>query len=236
MKKLAVLFALLGVVALVSGASAIQNAGSVGIGHGIAVPGNDTNPCPGSTNLLNYDGTAENGYCWQYGGVVPGSSYGAFAEGYDAGGAGYVCGIELFLTSIGNPSQPADLYVWDSDGTNPNNVLSLTSGVAINGVGMWPSITQFDLGIGDTAVTGAFFVGYWANFSGQGCGYFIAADLDGFGGLPRTNIAPGIGYPTGWQDPSGVWGPTMALGIGCYLRGSTPTQETTWGAIKHLYN
>ena len=67
-------------------------------------------------------------------------------------------------------------------------------------------------------------------------GWFIAADLDGFGGLPRTNLAPGSGYGTGWADPSIVWGPTQALGICAYLTtGVIPVEETTWGAIKALY-
>jgi hypothetical protein len=148
MKKLAILFALLGVVAGTAGA---VNNGSVGHGQGIILPSQDTNPC-GGLLLLNFDGSAENGYCWQYGGIVP-PYYGAFAECYDPG----------------------------------------------NGV-QW--------------------VGYWANYSTAPCGYFIAADTNGFGGCPFTNIAPGIGYPTGWGNVSAVWGPTQSIGIGAWFSGN----------------
>jgi len=235
MKKLAVLFALLGVAAMMSGASARENVGSVGLGHGIAVHGGDTNPCPGSTLMTNYDGTGENGYCWQYGGVVA-PDYGAFAEGYSASGS--VCGIQLNLTQIGyyTGGNVVDAYVYDSNGTNPTTVLGVTTGCNPGTIAFWPSISNNDIDINDVNVNGNFFVGYWSNWPGQFCQFYVGADLDGFGGLPRTNIAPGIGYPTGWNDVSIVWGPTMAIGVGAYVSSGTPVQESTWGAIKHLYN
>jgi len=106
---------------------------SVGPGSGVLVPGPDSNPCPGSALFLNDDGTFENGYAWQYGGVV-------------------------------------------------------------------------------------------------------LPDLDGFGGMPRTRIAAGIGYPTGWQDPSIIWGPTQALGLGPWCaQEPIPVERATWGRVKNLY-
>jgi hypothetical protein len=231
MKKLSMVLALLGVVAF--GAQAADN-NEVGLGTGIVIPGPDANPCPPAAFLLNADGSYENGYAWQYGGVVP-PNYGAFAEGYN--GAGNCCGVGLFLTTLQGYyfGQNCDVYVWDSAGANPNNVLSMTPGVVPGAIAFWPAISQHDIDSADAAVNGDFFVGYWGNWPGQLTAWFVAADLDGFGGLPRTNIAPGIGYPTGWQDPSVVWGPTQSVGIGAYVGGEVPVENTTWGAIKNLY-
>lgn len=240
MKKLAVLFALLGVAAMITGASAKQNMGSVGKGHGIAVHSHDTNPCPGSTLMLNYDGSGENGYCWQYGGVVA-PYYGAFAEGYNAAPNSGVCGIALFLSQIGyyTGGNVVDAYVFGSDGNNPTNVLGSATGLNPGTIAFWPSISESDLAIGPVCVNGDFFVGYWGNWPNGFCQFYCAADLNGFGGLPRTNIAPGIGYPTGWNDPSIIWGPTMAMGIGVYSSGPCivpiPVKATSWGSIKRLY-
>ena len=71
---------------------------------------------------------------------------------------------------------------------------------------------------------------------GTGPGWWVGADLDGPGGFPYTNIAPGIGFPTGWQDVSVLWGPTQALGIGAEVLpcDPVPTVGTTWGRIKAL--
>ena len=211
MRKLVVLFALLGIAGAAS--AAVLTHGSLGIGHGITVPSQDSNPCNGVLSL-NYDGTAENGYCWQYGGVVA-PYYGAFAECFSWPNND-VCGIELMLSGVGYPCFGCDLYVWDDAHGVPGNVLSLTSGINPCPVATWPSISTHDFAIGGAGVNGNFWVGYWVNASSAVCPYFVAADLDGFGGCPYTNIAPGIGYPTGWQNVSVVWGATQALGIGAW--------------------
>ena len=233
MKRLAILFALMGVIA--TGASAVENIGSVGAGTGIVLPSGDADPCGDGTLMLNFDGSGENGFCWQYGGIVP-PYYGAFAECYDAG-ANSVCGIQLLLTGIGYPCGVCDAYVWEDGGGVPGNVLSMTSGLNPCPVATWPSISTHDHAISNTAVNGLFWIGYWNDASAQPCGYFVGADTDGFGGCPYTNIAPGIGYPTGWNHASTVWGPVQAIGIGAWLGegGGNPTEETTWGQIKTLY-
>jgi len=229
MKKLAILFALLGVVAGTAGA---VNNGSTGPGEGIVVPSPDTNPCNGVL-CLNFDGSAENGYCWQYGGIVP-PYYGAFAECCEI--ADPICGIQLLLTGVGYPCGPFDAYVWEDGGGAPGNVLSMTPGLNPCPVASWPSISTHDFAI-TQAGGGLTWFGYWANFSTAPCGYFVAADTNGFGGCPFTNIAPGIGYPTGWNNVSVVWGPTQAIGIGAWVGGEpVPVRETTWGQIKDLYN
>jgi len=188
---------------------------STGRGDGAVVPGPDSNPCPGSDLFLSSDGSYENGYAWQYGGIVP-PNYGAFAEGFGSGGS--ICGVQLALTQVGSfHDWPIDVYIWASDGLNPDYVLSVTTGIHVSPPAYWPSISLHDIRVVDTGVSGcAYFVGFWGNWPGMLTPWYLGADLDGPGGLPRTNIAPGIGYPTGWQDPSVVWGPTMALGIGVH--------------------
>jgi len=209
-------------------------AGSVGPGKGVMVPSQDSDPCGGGILVLNYDGSAENGFCWQYGGIVP-PYYGAFAECYDAGTGTGVCGIQLHLTGIGYPCGPFDAYVWSDCYGAPFQVISMTSGLNPCPVATWPNVSEHDLGISDTYVDGLFWIGFWADH--QPCAYFVGADTDGFGGCPMTNIAPGIGYPTGWNSVSTVWGPTQSIGIGAWLGvgGPNNTETTTWGRIKHLY-
>ncbi len=194
-----------------------RNAVSVGPGHGIVVPRPETsNPCTGSTLFLNGDGSYENGFTWQYGGEVA-PDYGALAEGYTATGS--LCGLQLELTTLSGyfQNQSLDAYVWASDGYEPSSVLSVTTGVHISPPGIWPSITSHDINTSDANVNGEFYVGYWGNWPGQTAGWFVAGDTDGPPSPVRTNIAPGIGYPTGWQGVSAVWGNVSALGIGAYV-------------------
>jgi len=230
MKRLTLLLALLGLLA--GNAGAVPNAGSVGHGQGIILPSPDTDPCGGLGQLcLNFDGSAENGYCWQYGGIVP-PYYGAFAECCDLGDA-TICGIELLLTGVGYPCGPFDAYVWADAGGYPGNVLGTTAGLNPCPVATWPSISTHDFAVNPVGVSGMAWFGYWANYSTAPCGYFVAADTNGFGGCPYTNIAPGIGYPTGWNNVSAVWGPTQSIGIGVWSTGPiTPVRETSWGRVK----
>ena len=63
------------------------------------------------TLIFSADGTYENAYAWQYGGVVA-PLYGAFAERFDSAGL-IVCGIVMDLTQTGNDAgQTCDLYPW----------------------------------------------------------------------------------------------------------------------------
>ena len=103
----------------------------------------------------------------------------------------------------------------------------------------WPSLSIhcFDVSV---ALSDYEFVwlGYLANWPGLACAVYLGADLDGFGApCPyMTNIAPGIGYPTGWNPVDDIWGPTQAMGIeGCWSTGPVPVEEATWGQIKALY-
>lgn len=213
MKHLALLFVCL---AMGSAASATNPAVSLGYSDQTVVQGVQGDACAMGTLYYNHDGSFENGYAWQYGGIVA-PHYGAFAEGYEYLGAATVCCVTLWLAQVGYFSgQSCDVYVWASDDGNPSNVLGVVTGVVPSGIAWWPSVSQHDV---DMYVCSprAFFVGYWGSWPNSYAPWYCAADLDGPGGTPRTNIAPGIGYPTGWQDPSIVWGHTESMGCGVYV-------------------
>ncbi len=220
-----------------SGAAA-NEANMLGPGTGVNVDNPRDNPCPGSALLMNHDGSSENGYAWRSGGVVP-PDYGAFAEGYTA--TGYVCGAQFFFSTLEGYyyGQTLDAFVYASDGTSPASVLAVATGIVIDPPAIWPEVNVQDVDLPDTWVDSQFFVGGWGNWPGMLNGWFFCSDLDGPGGMPRTHIAPGIGYPTGWQDPSLVWGPTEAMGIGAYLMEGpppVPVEDESWGRIKRLFH
>ncbi len=213
---------------------------SLETGAGTTAAAPTSNPCPGSDLLQNDDGTFETGYTWNLSSVAP-PYYGAFAEGFS--GTGTVCGLELILTTSSGyyAGQTLDAYVWGSDGASPTEVLSVTTGIGIETPGtslpFAPVFTAHDFAITNAAVQGEFFAGYWGNWPGAVNGWFVGADLDGSGsGEPRTNIAPGTGYPEGWQNVCTIWGTTASLGIRVFLGPpSTPVEKTSWGRIKSMY-
>ena len=232
MRKLALLLVCLATGAV---ASAADPAVSLGYSDQTILQDPQDDNCSSGMLYYNNDGSFENAYAWQYGGVMA-PYYGAFAEGYDVGDERVVWCVALWLTQVGYyTNQTCDVYVWESDGSNPTNVLGVVTGVLPSGIAYWPSISQHDVDV-NVYCPGAFFVGYWGTWLNSYAPWYCAADLDGFGGLPRTNIAPGIGYPTGWQDPSIIWGTTQSMGLGGYFgeRGS-PAQPETWGSIKALF-
>ena len=184
---------------------------------------------------MNADGEYENGYSWRYGGVVE-PYYGAFAECYS--GSGSICAVVLDITQVGGFSgQSMDVYVWDDYLGCPGNVLCLTPGFVPDEIAYWPAMSRIDVPLSSCCVSSAWWIGYWPNWPGGGASWFIGADLDGGDGCPVTNIAAGIGFPTGWHNVSVAWGPTQAIGIGVRIEdcGGTPVRETTWGAVKQLF-
>ncbi len=231
MKKFATLLAIL---AIAAGANA-ADFGSTGYSKETAIVGSGSDECT-ETLYYNHDGTFENGYCWQMGGVIPGTTYGAFGEGFDLGAGNVECAA-IWTTQTGNWfGQPLDVYIWDGGVSGmPGDVLNVVSGAQLTNVPFWPTIGQSDIEVGYN-VSGEFTVGYWADFSTDVCGWYIGSDEDGFGGFPWTNVAPGIGFPTGWQSPAVVWGVCQSLGFGVYFgEGGTPVEAATWGQIKDLF-
>jgi hypothetical protein len=234
MKKLSALLAVAALVVGVSANAANENV-ETGFNNNTVLIDSFDGGC--GTLFFNADGSYENGYAWQYGGVVA-PDYGAFAEGYVTDQK--ACSVVLDLTQIGAfVGQNADIYAWEDAGGAPGVVLGLSTGQVPGPIAFWPSISRhaFDI-TSDCGATGATWLGYWGNWPGLGSAWFVGADLDGFGGLPFCNYAPGIGFPTGWGNVSAAWGPTQAIGIGGEFVecGASPTIETTWGAIKGLYN
>jgi len=217
-------------------AHAQPSAVRVSLEGGRLVPSPLENPCPGSSLLINHDYGFHCGYAWQYGGVVR-PYYGAFAEQFD--GTGTLCGVQLVLTTLQGyyTGQTLDAYTWDADEGIPGAVLGVTIDLQPGPISIWPDHSVHDFAIEGVPVDGPFFTGMWPNWPNERAGFFLAEDLDGpIEGTPMTNIAPGIGYPTGWNDPSIIWGPTWSMGIGAWLdEGVTPAECVTWGRIKSLW-
>jgi hypothetical protein len=215
MRKLVTLAAILCAATLTAAA---DDQASLGYSDETVIIGPDPDACANGVLIYDHDGSFENGYCWQWGGVdVP--YYGAFGEGYRLGPGRVFCGA-YWLTQIGYfYGQTADLYVWEGGVTmSPGAVVGVVTGHVFSGIAFWPSISQHDADLNIDVTTGEFTVGYWGNWPQSGpCAWYVAADLDGDEGHPWTNIAPGIGYPTGWNDVSSVWGYTPSIGIGAYF-------------------
>ncbi|MCB9465604.1 MAG: hypothetical protein H6682_18085 [Candidatus Eisenbacteria bacterium] len=201
----------LGLLGLVTpSAHAANPASSVGLGHGTVGSYQGEGGC--GDLMMNGDGTYENGYTWQYGGVVP-PYFGAFAECYPA--VAPVCAVVLDLTQTGTQfGHLMDVYVWDDDNESPGAVSCVITNVDPGPVAFWPSLSRHVIEVPNCGAGSRVWVGYWGTWVDEINGWWIGADLDGYGGCPRSNIAPGIGYPTGWQNVSVVWGPTQSIGIG----------------------
>lgn len=197
--------------------------------------------------VMNSDGTYEGGFGWTYGGVVP-PEYGAFAECYS--GDASVCAVTLDLTGIGGEweGRTMDVFVWEDHAGIPGSVLCMVSAVNPGPVALWPAISRHTVELPEPCqVPTAWWVGYWGDWQDDQAGWYIAADTRPSplnraertyslgNGCPLTKIAPGLGYPTGWQDVSMVWGPTHALGIGAEIVTPTPIRETSWGRVKQIY-
>ena len=228
-----ILCALAGLL-VVSSTAASDPRGSLGPGEGIVARGGEPTGC--GTLVMNADADYENAYNWQYGGVSR-PYYGAMAECYD--GSVSVCSIILDATGFGIPEDSfVDLYVWRDDNALPGEVVAVVPHVFVGPFPLWPDVARYVFDVPDVECLDRAWVGYWPAPPPGGQAYwFIGADLDGPGGCAMTNIAPGIGYPTGWHNVSVAWGPTQALGVGAEVIpcDPVPTTESSWGRVKSLY-
>lgn len=183
----------------------------------------------------HHDGSFEDAYSWHYqgGGIEP-PYYGAYGESFTLG-PGEVHAIDFWLTWSGYYCTPGvDLYVWDSGiSDQPGEVLAVEFGVSPGGSELWPEFTEHRREI-HARVEGDFTIGIW---NLDECGAFgLGADVDGPGGHPWTCIAPGLEWPSGWQHPSIVFGPTQSLAIGAWFTSDTTTPASpTWGSVKSLF-
>ncbi len=161
----------------------------------------------------NHDNSFENAYTWVYSGVIA-PEFGAFAEQFE--GNCNLCEIQLYLTQIGNQSdQTMDVMIWQDDHTgNPGELLLHLTDIDPGPIAIWPEVTRVDIPV-SLVVDDTWWIGWWGNWPGETAGWLCAADEDGAGGEPRTKVAPGIGYPSGWDHPDIVpsWANAKSLGI-----------------------
>jgi hypothetical protein len=199
---------------------------------------------------LNSDQSYEQAYAWMYAGNVP-PYYGAFAECFQQQDR-EVCALVLDLTTIsGHTSVPLDAYVWEDDGGVPGAVLCLTPNVDPGPIGVWPDVSRHVIELQTPCYPeGTWWMGEWGHWNASPH-WWVAADLGDPGpedGCPYTNIAPGAGFPSGWQHVDVVFaqyfGHTKAMGIGMLARTMLPTgvpvaggrgELASWGKVKALY-
>ena len=181
----------------------------------------------------------DTGFAWQYSGVSSGVT-GAFAECFHFDAPVTVCSIALNLSQLGQyGDQRCEGFIWADASGQPGSVLAMDLETIFGFVETWPYVSCHFLRDFDTCVQGDVWIGARGVWAGDVAGWFVAADLESGNGCPMTNVAPGIGYPSGWQPVSEIWQSTASLGIWaiiieepCIL---SPTYQSSWGRIKSLY-
>lgn len=193
--------------------------------------------CAQGVLFYNHDDSPENGYAWGFGGTVP-PYYGAWAEAYDLGPGTIECATYWFSQVGYFQGDPMDCYVWEGGVTaEPAGVICMVPGVVPENMPYWPDCGQNDIDIGCCIGDREFTIGYWADFSDQTPQWYICSDVNGFFGYPWTCIAPGIGYPTGWNHVNVVFDYCISLFIGGYFSESpSPVESRTWGDVKALFH
>jgi len=230
---------------LAATAHAVQPHSAAGYGYGVLRDdGSRDGPCGYGNLVLNSDQQYENGYSWHYGGTQA-PDWGSFAECFTPPQEWEVCAVSFDLTSVFDSGFGAtlDAYLYDDDDGVPGQVLAVTTQFDPWPVARWPEVSRHAVPL-VVVVDGPFWVGHWGAFQNITPPWFMAADIEGSAeGCAYTKIAPGIGYPSGWQHCEVVWGPTNALGIGYHGHragtsssgGDFRSQVGSWGKIKALY-
>lgn len=182
----------------------------------------------------------ETGYAWQYGGVA-GESYGALAECIRLDSLVTVCGAVFDLSQTGShTNELCDVYLWENgEGSTPGSVLATNVGYQMGTSAGWPNVSRHYVPV-DACLEGRIWVGIRGAWVGESAPYYIASDLDSGEGCALTNVAPGLGYPSGWVAVSSVWSEVATLGIGLEVNpdkpcDGSPTERSSWGTIKRLY-
>lgn len=187
--------------------------------------------------LLHADGSWESGYAWEQWESPP-PDYGAFAERYSGDGA--ICGIALWGTQIGFESAALfDAFVWWGNFEDvPGTVICAAIGNDPPPIALWPAFTRIDVPMDDCCVFGQWWVGFRGAWQ-ESPGFYVLADLDGpTQALSLTKVAPGLGFPEGWQNSGIARGEEpKALAIGALVKPCSPVivEGATWGRVKSLY-
>jgi len=230
-------FALLLLLSVLVAPAGATDAVTLGYSDDGTVIGAGPDACGEGELLYHHDGSFEGGVAWQYAGVTQ-PYYGAFGEGFALGDPGELECAYLWVTTVPDAFhfQSCDIFVWSGGVTGaPGEVLYLLPGLVLTSVPDWPSFGENQIDMNCT-VSGDITIGYWGNWPGELAGYYVAADLDGPGGHPWTDIAPNSVYPTGWQDPAVVWGYIPSLGLGLsWTPAGSPVESGSWGSIKRLF-
>jgi hypothetical protein len=145
MTRLVVLSVVLWLAASTTGAS---NFASLGYSDETTVVGPGPDACAEGTLIYHHDGSFENGYAFDYGGVVP-PYYGAFGEGYDLGPGVVTCGAYWLSTLPGYyQGEPSDCYIWQGGVyTPPGTVLGVAPDIVFDNIPVWPAIGQNDIAL-----------------------------------------------------------------------------------------
>ena len=184
--------------------------------------------------IHSHDDSFETAVAWSGAAVQP-PYFGAFAESYDLGQVNIECGAFWLTQTGGFVDDTADIYIWSGGITGePGGVLWMLSDHLFAPPAVWPNLSQHNVEIGH-CIDGEFTIGLRPNH-GAAAIIFTGMDRD-TDSNPWTCIAPGIGYPEGWQHPSVVFGhPQVTMGIGVHATGFTRVQSSTWGAVKALFD
>ena len=187
--------------------------------------------------VMNGDGSYEWAIAWSDE-AQQAPDYGAFAECFH--GESEVCAAVFDFTAVVPIVNGMDVYLWEDSGGAPGDIAYLLPNVGTGGIAFWPSVSRHVIELEEPqCMSGTWWIGFWGDWAGSAAGWFVAQDKDGPSGCPMTKIAPGLGYPSGWQSVEVAFGQTSALGIGVQLRDCphpVPAQRRSWGRIKRLYN
>jgi len=244
MRNLLIVVAVLALV----GATFAENFASTSDGS-VSYP---TVKAPGTWINLT-DGTVENGFIWQYGGVIAWPDFsGSFAVQFaasDASGFTYpVEAINMALTLSKVSDQGTDssitLFIIDYTGSIPDETtIFYSQNIPVTTFGTiptWPSFLRYVLPFAaPVALDGDFVVGFHPEWAGGYSKFFICQDTSAAPYYTRdwTFIATGIGYPAGWQRTGVVWGGSNNQYIEVELNDTVTTVESTsLGDIKNLFN
>jgi len=172
--------------------------------------------------LKNADNSYEAALSWTGSGTA--GHYGTFAEPFElpTDRDGSPCLAILQFSDNGNHVETEiDLIFWADDDGQPGEVLGMLEGLPLGYIAEWPSLaqrTQEVYELQPIGIRGKFWAGLRAVVDPDKCSLMMLADVSGDPNQGQrramTRIAPGLGYPEGWQSLEVLLGQPAALGIG----------------------